>query len=75
MLALGAGFGLAVAASAGVHPGTMVLATSPGGIAEMALTARALHLGVPIVTAFHVTRMLVVVTTIGPLYRWSARLL
>ncbi len=72
MMGLGAGFGLAVAALAGLHPGTMILATSPGGIAEMALTARVLHLGVPIVTAFHVARMLVVVTTIGPLYRCTA---
>jgi hypothetical protein len=52
-----------------MHPGTMVLATSPGGIAEMALTARVLHLGVPVVTAFHVARMVVVVLGIGPLYR------
>jgi membrane AbrB-like protein len=73
MMGLGAAFGVAVATLAGLHPGTMILATSPGGIAEMALTARVLHLGVPIVTAFHVARMLVVVTTIGPLYRWSAR--
>ena len=74
MLALGAAFGLTMAALAGLHPGTMILATSPGGIAEMALTARVLHLGVPIVPAFHVARMLVVVTCIGPLFRWSARL-
>jgi membrane AbrB-like protein len=74
MLALGAAFGIAVAAAAGLHPGTMILATSPGGIAEMALTARVLHLGVPIVTAFHVARMLVVVLAIGPLYRWSGNL-
>ena len=75
MMGLGAAFGLGIAALAGIHPGTMVLATSPGGIAEMALTARVLHLGVPVVTAFHVVRMAVVVLTIGPLYRWSARLL
>ena len=67
MLGLCAGFGTAVAALAGVHTGTMILATSPGGIAEIALTARVLHLGVPIVTAFHVARMLVVVLTIGPI--------
>jgi membrane AbrB-like protein len=74
MLVLGAGFGMAVAALAGLHTGTMILATSPGGIAEMALTAVVLHLGVPIVTAFHVARMLVVVLTIGPLYRWITHL-
>jgi membrane AbrB-like protein len=74
MMGLGAGFGAGIAGMAGIHPGTMVLATSPGGIAEMALTARVLHLGVPIVTAFHVTRMLAVVLLIGPWYRWSVRL-
>jgi uncharacterized membrane protein AbrB (regulator of aidB expression) len=30
-----------------------------------------LHLGVPVVTAFHVARMFAVVLLIGPLYRWS----
>ncbi|MDQ2818834.1 MAG: AbrB family transcriptional regulator [Pseudomonadota bacterium] len=73
MMAVGAGFGVAVATLTGLHPGTLILATSPGGIAEMALTARVLHLGVPIVTAFHVVRMVAVVLLIGPLYRWSAR--
>lgn len=67
---LAAGFGLALAALAGINPGAAILATSPGGIAEMALTARVLHLGVPIVTAFHVTRMLVVVLAIGPAFRF-----
>jgi membrane AbrB-like protein len=65
-------FALCVAQVTGLHPGTMLLATSPGGIAEMSLTARVLHLGVPVVTAFHVSRMVVVVLAIGPLYRaWS----
>jgi membrane AbrB-like protein len=67
-------FAFCVAAITGLHPGTMVLATSPGGIAEMALTARVLHLGVPVVTAFHVARMVVVVLGIGPLYRAWARI-
>jgi len=62
-------FAMLLARLASLHPGTMILATSPGGIAEMSLTARALHLGVPVVTAFHVARMLVVVLAIGPLYR------
>lgn len=69
-----AGFAWLLAHVAGLHPGTMMLATSPGGIAEMALTARVLHLGVPLVTAFHVSRMVVVVLGIGPLYRaWDSR--
>eukprot|EP01032_Pedospumella_encystans_P002535 gene2535-2985_t len=49
-LALAAGFGLLLAKAAGLNPGTVILATSPGGIAEMSLTAQTLHLGVPIVT-------------------------
>jgi len=71
-LALAGAFAFCLACITGLHPGTMVLATSPGGIAEMALTARVLHLGVPVVTAFHVARMVVVVLGIGPLFRaWS----
>jgi membrane AbrB-like protein len=70
---LAAGFAAALAHWAGIPPGTALLASSPGGIAEMALTARVLHLGVPVVTAFHVARMVVVVLVIGPLYRLSAR--
>ena len=49
-------------------------ATSPGGIAEMSLTAKNLRLGVPIVTAFHVTRMTALVLAIGPLFRLARRI-
>jgi membrane AbrB-like protein len=70
---LAGGFALALANFAGINAGTALLATSPGGIAEMSLTARVLHLGVPIVTAFHVSRMVVVVLVIGPLYRLFTR--
>ncbi|MFC0132045.1 AbrB family transcriptional regulator [Massilia eurypsychrophila] len=73
MMLLGAGFGATLAALGGINPGTAILATSPGGIAEMSLTARNLHLGVPIVTAFHVSRMVAVVLLIGPLYRLSTK--
>jgi membrane AbrB-like protein len=68
-------FAICIAVLAGLHPGTMLLATSPGGIAEMSLTARVLHLGVPVVTAFHVSRMVIVVLAIGPLYRAYRKLL
>ena len=72
-LALAALFGAALARLAGLNPGTAILATSPGGIAEMSLTAQTLHLGVPIVTAFHVTRMVILVLAIGPLFRLTRR--
>ncbi|NMM26973.1 MAG: AbrB family transcriptional regulator [Glaciimonas sp.] len=64
-----AGFGLLLAAWSGIHPATAILATAPGGIAEMSLTAKNLQLGVPIVTAFHVIRMATLVLSIGPLFR------
>ena len=63
------GFGMLLAWGSHINPATAILATSPGGIAEMSLTARTLNLGVPIVTAFHVIRMSVLVLTIGPLFR------
>lgn len=72
-MALASAFGLMLAHLAGLHAGTAILATSPGGIAEMSLTARTLHLGVPIVTAFHVTRMVVLVLSAGPLFRLLRR--
>lgn len=72
-LGLAALFGLALAKFGGLHPATAMLATSPGGIAEMALTARALHVEVPVVTAFHVCRMVVLVLAIGPAFRRLVR--
>jgi uncharacterized membrane protein AbrB (regulator of aidB expression) len=49
---------------------TATIATTPGGIGEMALTAQALQLGVPIVTAFHTIRLLALLLTVGAMYRW-----
>lgn len=48
---------------------TLVLGTSPGGIAEMAVTAKVLMLGAPVVTAFHVLRMVFVLLVTAPVYR------
>jgi membrane AbrB-like protein len=75
-LLAGLGFGLLLAQGAGLHWSTAVVATTPGGIGEMALTAAALQLGVPIVTAFHAIRMASVVLTAGVVHaawqRWRA---
>jgi membrane AbrB-like protein len=68
MLACGA-FGWLLGRLSGISPATMILATSPGGVAEMSLTARNLELGVPMVTAFHVTRMAALVLCVGSVYR------
>ena len=53
----------------GLHWVTLLLGTSPGGIAEMAITAKVLQLGVPLVTAFQVCRLIAVLTVVAPLYR------
>jgi uncharacterized protein len=52
----------------------MVLATAPGGIGEMCITAKVLQLGVPLVTAAHVARVLILVATTAPLFRLAKRL-
>lgn len=71
LVAIGASalFATLLGSLVGIPVATMVLATSPGGIAEMSLTARVLGLGVPIVTIFHVTRMVALVLAAGALYR------
>ena len=48
---------------------TLLLGTSPGGITEMAITAKVLQLGVPVVTAFQVCRLIAVLILVEPLYR------
>ena len=74
-LAVSAAFGAWLAAPSGLALATAVLATTPGGIGEMAITAKGLGLGAPIVTAFHGIRMIIVVLTIAPLYRMLRPLL
>ncbi|MBA3478976.1 MAG: AbrB family transcriptional regulator [Lautropia sp.] len=64
-----AAFGWILGRLSGIAPATMILATSPGGIAEMSLTARNLELGVPMVTAFHATRIPALVLCVGGVYR------
>lgn len=51
----------------------LILGMTPGGIAEMSLTAKALQLGTPIVTAFQVTRMVSVVVVTGLFYDFLAK--
>lgn len=57
----------------GLHPPTVMLATAPGGMAEMCITAKVLQLGVPVVTVFHLVRYVAVLVLTAPLYRWEAR--
>lgn len=39
---------------------TTIIATAPGGLAEMTITAQALQIGVPLVVAFHLFRVIMV---------------
>jgi membrane AbrB-like protein len=71
---LSALFGAALASLGALSLPTMILATAPGGVAEMCITAKVLQLGVPLVTAAQVTRVIILVTTTGPLFRLARAL-
>ena len=58
-----------VLSRSGLRVATLLLAVAPGGVAEMALTAKVLQLGVPVVTAFQVMRVVVLLMTVGTMYR------
>ena len=62
-----------LASLSGLRVATLLLAVAPGGVAEMALTAKVLQLGVPVMTAFQVARVVVLLLSVGALYRWLAR--
>jgi membrane AbrB-like protein len=69
MMAACGAFGWALSWATGLHPATLILGTSPGGITEMSITAKVLQLGVPVVTAFQVCRLVAVLIITGPLYQ------
>jgi uncharacterized protein len=64
MLVLALLFAWGVSALAGLPLVTAIVATSPGGIAEMAITAKVLGLGAPMVTAFHLVRLVLVLLVV-----------
>lgn len=71
MIGLAAGYSWLVARLIDQSPAAMLLGHSPGGITEMCLTAKVLQLGVPLVTAFHVVRFVIVLVLTGPIHdRW-----
>lgn len=68
-MALTTAFAWVLWRAAGIHMATGALAVAPGGIAEMCVTAKVMHLGVPVVTAFQVARVVVLVLSSGVVYR------
>lgn len=74
MVALCAAMGTVVARLIHIPTAAAILATAPGSIGEMAVTARVLGVAVPIVTAFQLLRILVVVLFAGPFFLLCRRL-
>ena len=60
--------GLVVSQFSGLPVYSVWLGMAPGGLAEMAITAKVLMLGVPMVTAFQVSRMAFIVIVTAALY-------
>ena len=72
-LGLAALVGWLIAIGSDAYLGSALLASAPGGIAEMSITAKVLKLGVAYVTAAHVVRYLIVVLLTVPVFRLLAR--
>ncbi|HIJ62406.1 MAG TPA: AbrB family transcriptional regulator [Rhodospirillaceae bacterium] len=58
----------------GVGMASLALSFSPGGIAEMSITASQLNLGVPLVVASHVARVIALMLLASPAFRVFSRL-
>ena len=69
LLAAGVALAWGISAASGVPLATLVAATCPGGLAEMSITAEILGLGVPLVTAYHITRIVLIALVTLPLFR------
>jgi len=68
-IVLAAALSILLARFTGLPAASLMLAVAPGGLAEMCITAKVLQLGVPLVTASHVTRVLVLLNATAPVYR------
>jgi membrane AbrB-like protein len=68
-VSLSALLGVLMAWLMGMSGAMLVLATAPGGLSEMCITAKVLKLGVPLVTSFQVARLVFVVTMSLPIWR------
>ncbi|MBB42385.1 MAG: hypothetical protein CMM44_01325 [Rhodospirillaceae bacterium] len=64
------GVALLIAWNSNLPISTLIIATAPGGLAEMTIVAQALEVGVPLVVAFHLARIIVV--NIGTQYLYVA---
>ena len=67
-------YAAALSRLSGLDLASAALGASPGGFAEMAITAQTLHLSVGLVTAFHVVRAFLVNAVVEHVRRWLARI-
>ncbi len=74
MMAITAGLAMMIAEAADISLSAMVAAAAPGGLAEMTITAQVLGLGVPLVTAYHIVRIIMITVFTLPLFRLARRL-
>lgn len=75
MMAVAAAMALGISAVSEVSVWAMLAAASPGGLAEMSITAQVLDLGVPLVTAYHIVRVFMITLITLPMYRLAVRLI
>jgi membrane AbrB-like protein len=68
MIGLAAVVGWLISVTSGAYIGSALLAAAPGGIAEMAITAKVLRIGVAFVTAAHVVRYVIVILFTVPMF-------
>lgn len=74
MVALCVAMGLGLTWVTGQPWTVMILATAPGSVTEMALTAKILQDGISVVTAFHLVRIFIILPTAPLIIGTTARL-
>ena len=67
VLCMGVALGLSIVSD--THLPALIVATAPGSVTEMALTARAVHESVAMVIAYHLIRIFIIIPAATPLYR------
>lgn len=66
-------FGIGIGLATGLPIASLILSVAPGGMPEMAITATVLGLAVPLVVAFHIVRIFIVIAISGLLFRHAVR--
>ncbi len=71
LVALNVLFGVGVGIMTQLPVPSMILSVAPGGMPEMAITAKVLGLAVPLVVAFHIVRIFIVIGISGLVFRFA----